>query len=52
VQGSRDYGADVLRWRKEYSGLQVDRSWRLKELEQDNAKLKRPVLKDIASGNF
>ena len=49
------------RWRKEYGGLQVDKARRLKELEQENAKLKRRVaelsldklvLKDIASGNF
>ena len=49
------------RWRKEYGGLQVDQARRQKELEQENAKLKRVVanlsldnlvLKDIASGNF
>jgi putative transposase len=49
------------RWRKEYGGLQVDQARRLKELERENAKLKRLVsdlsleklvLKDIASGNF
>jgi transposase-like protein len=49
------------RWRKEYGGLQVDQARRLKELEQENAKLKRLVaelsldklvLKDIATGNF
>jgi transposase-like protein len=49
------------RWRKEYGGLKVDQARRLKELEQENAKLKRLVselsleklvLKDIASGNF
>ena len=49
------------RWRKEYGGLQVDQARRLKELESENAKLKRLVselsleklvLKDIASGNF
>jgi putative transposase len=49
------------RWRKEYGGLQVDQARRLKELEQENSKLKRLVselsleklvLKDIASGNF
>ena len=48
------------RWSKEFSGLQVDLARRLKELEQENAKLKRLVaepsldrlvLKDIASGN-
>ena len=49
------------RWRKEFGGLQVDQARRLKELESENAKLKRLVselsleklvLKDIASGNF
>lgn len=49
-----------FRWRKEYGGMQVDQEKRLKELEQENAKLKRLVgnlsldnlvLKDIASGN-
>jgi len=48
------------RWRKEYGGLQVDQARRLKELEQENTRLKRVVanlsldnlvLKDIASGN-
>jgi cell division protein FtsB len=51
----------IARWRKEYGGLRVDQARRLKELEQENAKLKRLVadlsldklmLKDIASGNF
>jgi transposase-like protein len=50
-----------FRWRKEYGGLQIDQAKRLKELEQENGKLKRLVanlsldnlvLKDIASGNF
>jgi putative transposase len=49
------------RWRKEYGGLQVDQARRLKELAQENTKLKRLVselsleklvLKDIAAGNF
>jgi putative transposase len=49
------------RWRREYGGLKVDQARRLKELEQENAKLKRLVanlsleklvLKDIAEGNF
>lgn len=48
-------------WRKEYGGLKVDQARRLKELEQENAKLKRLVanlsleklvLKEIAEGNF
>ena len=50
-----------FRWRKEYGGLQIDQAKHLKELEQENSKLKRLVanlsldnlvLKDIASGNF
>jgi hypothetical protein len=50
-----------FRWRKEYGGLQIDQAKRLKELEQENAKLKclvanlsldNLVLKDISSGNF
>jgi transposase-like protein len=31
------------RWRKEYGGLRVDQARRLKELEQENSKLKRLV---------
>ena len=49
------------RWRKEYGGLKLAQAKRLKELEKENAKLKRvvaelslekQVLKDIAEGNF
>jgi putative transposase len=49
------------RWRKEYGGLRVDQAKRLKELEQENGKLKRlvaelsldkQILQDIARGNF
>ena len=49
------------RWRKEYGGLKVDQARRLKELEQENNKLKRlvaelsldkQVLQDLARGNF
>ncbi len=48
------------RWRREFGGLKVDQARRLKELELENAKLKRLVanlsleklmLKDIAEGN-
>ena len=31
------------RWRREYGGLKVDQARRLKELEQENARLKRLV---------
>jgi putative transposase len=49
------------RRRKEYGGLQLDQAKRLKELERENAKLKRlvaelslekQILKDVAGGNF
>ena len=49
------------RWRKEYGGLKVAQAKRLKELEQENGKLKRlvaelsldkQILQDIARGNF
>ena len=49
------------RWRKEYGGLRVDQARRLKELEKENARLKRlvadqaldnAILKEVASGNF
>ena len=33
----------LLRWRKEYGGLKVDQAKRLKELEQENSRLKRIV---------
>jgi transposase-like protein len=49
------------RWRKEYGGMRVDQARRLKELEQENARLKKPVadlsldnaiLKEVNRGNF
>ena len=49
------------RWRKEYGGLKLDQAKRLRELERENAKLKRlvaelslekQILKDVAEGNF
>ena len=49
------------RWRKEYGGLKLEQAKRLKELERENAKLKRlvaelslekQILKDVAEGNF
>ena len=49
------------RWRREYGGLNLDQARRLKQLEQENARLKRTVaelaldrqiLKEAAEGNF
>lgn len=51
----------IVRWRNEYGGLKVEQAKRLKELEKENARLKRivadqaldmAVLKDVATGNF
>jgi transposase-like protein len=53
--------ATFYRWRAEYGGLKVDQARRLKELERENARLKRAVaeltldkviLKEAAEGNF
>lgn len=38
------------RWRKEYGGMKVDQAKRLKELEQENSRLKR-VVADLTLDN-
>ncbi len=49
------------RWRKEYGGLRVNQARRMKELERENARLKKllaesmldkEILRAAASGNF
>ena len=49
------------RWRREYGGLKVDHAKRLKDLEKENARLRRVasdltldklILKEVAEGNF
>ncbi len=49
------------RWRTEYGGVKVEQARRLKDLERENARLKRAVadltldkliLKEAAEGNF
>ena len=49
------------RWRQEYGGLKLDQAKRLKDLERENARLKRAVtdltldkliLKEAAEGTF
>ena len=51
----------LIRWQNEYGGLGVDQAKRLKELEQENARLKRlvadqaldtAILKEVSRGNF
>ena len=48
------------RWRREYGGMRIDQAHRLKELEQENFRLKRlvadlsldnAILKEAARGN-
>jgi transposase-like protein len=50
-----------FRWRKEYGGLQIEQARRLKDLERENARLRRlvadlslekQILKDISQGNL
>jgi putative transposase len=49
------------RWRKEYGGIRMDQAKRMKDLEKENARLKRlladaeldkAILREAASGNF
>jgi len=49
------------RWRKEYGGMRIDQARRLKELEQENSRLKKlvadlsldnAILKEVSRGNF
>ena len=49
------------RWRKEYGGVRTDQAKRLKELDRENARLKKllaeaeldkAILREAASGNF
>jgi hypothetical protein len=49
------------RWRNEYGGLQIEQAKKLKDLQRENAQLRRAIadltvekqiLKDIAEGNF
>ena len=64
AQASKQVGATVqtyYRWRKEYGGLKLDQAKRLKQLEGENARLKRlpadaeldkAILKEAASGKY
>jgi putative transposase len=53
--------ATWYRWKKQYGGMKVDDAKRLKELEKENARLKKllaeaeldkSMLKELAEGNF
>ena len=63
-QACRDSGITeqtYYRWRREYGGLKLEQAKRLKELERENARLKRlvaelaldkQILQDVARGNL
>jgi putative transposase len=64
AEGIRQIGVTEVtyyRWRSEYGGLKSDQVKRMKELEMENARLRRAVsdltlekliLKEAASGNY
>ena len=64
IEASRKLGISeqtYYRWRKEYGGMRIDQAKRLKELEQENVRLKKlvadlsldnAILKEANRGNF
>ena len=64
VEAARKLGITeqtYYRWRREYGGMKVDQAKRLKELEKENARLKKlvadlsldnAILKEVSRGNF
>jgi len=64
VEGARAIGvteATYHRWRAEYGGLELDQVKQLKQLEQENSRLRRAmsdltleklILKEAAAGNY
>ena len=64
TDASRELGISeqtYYRWRKEYGGMRVEQAKRLKQLEQENTRLKRlvadlsldnQILKEVSKGNF
>ncbi len=63
AEASRQLGVTeqtYYRWRKEYGGMRVEQAKRLKDLEKENARLKRlvadlsldnSILKEVTRGN-
>ena len=64
TEASRKVGVTeqtYFRWRREYGGMRIEQAKRLKELEKENARLKKlvadlsldiAILKEAARGNF
>lgn len=55
------HAVTLVKWKREYGGLQLDQAKRLKELEKENARLKRivadqaldnSIMKEALSGNY
>ena len=54
-------GQTYYRWRKEYGGMRVDQARKLKDVEKENARLKKlvadlsldnAILKEASEGNY
>ena len=54
-------GQTYYRWRKEYGGMRISQAKRLKEVEKENARLKKlvadlsldnAILKEASKGNY
>lgn len=64
AEAAREIGVSdqtVYRWKRKYGGMDRDQLKRLKELEKENARLKKlvaeqaldiDILKEVAEGNF
>lgn len=64
VEVSRRLGVTeqtYYRWRREYGGMRIEQAKRLRELEKENARLKKlvadlsldnAILKEVSRGNF
>jgi putative transposase len=61
VLSSQGKSVSEISWRKEYGGMRIDQAKRLREVERENARLRRAVadltldnliLKEAAEGNF
>ncbi len=64
AEASRKIGVTqqtYYRWRKEYGGLRIEQAKRLKNLEKENARLKKlvadlsldnAILKEVSEGNY
>ena len=62
MPADRDKGTETYyKWRKEYGGMRINQAKKLKELEQENSRLKKlvadlsldnAILKETVRGNY